>query len=195
MNYFTPLSSLYRGGDAAQALSPRGAAPLRDAEPSIDGARFREVLGHFATGVTVITAADSSGRLAGFTANAFSSVSLDPPLILVCVDYRSGSIEVLRRAGRFAVHILAEDQEATARTFARKGGDKLDGLRRAAELGGVPVLESFLALLDCELVAEHAAGDHGIFIGRVTRCELNGEAAAPLTCFRGRLGAMSPAVA
>ena len=128
--------------------------------------------------------------MAGLTASAFTSVSLDPPLILVCIDSRSRSVDVLRETRRFAVHILRADQEQVARSFAQRGAGKLKDVAFVWSRREVPTLQSYLVLLECDLVAEYDGGDHGIFLGRVARLDVPETVADPLTCFRGQLGAL-----
>lgn len=171
------------------------AAPGDSAWPpaaGVAGADFREAMGCFASGVTVVTAGTEAGEVAGLTANAFTSVSLDPPLILVCIKLESHSIEVLRRAGRFAVHVLRSDQAEAARTFARPAGDKLGAMALTWSRHDIPIMESCLLRLECGLAAEYDGGDHGIFLGRVLALELAPAPQAPLTYFRGKLGALRP---
>jgi flavin reductase (DIM6/NTAB) family NADH-FMN oxidoreductase RutF len=145
---------------------------------------FRRVLGHFASGVTIVSTCDADGRPTGLTASAFSSVSLDPPLILVCVDHKSQSYPAMRERGRFAVNILALDQEAVSRRFASSRLDKFDGVpHRITELG-VPVVEGAVAQLECVTVSMHVEGDHTIFVGRVEHAVAAG--GDPLLYSRGR---------
>ena len=136
---------------------------------SLDAAGYRKLIGHFATGVTVITTAHG-GLMHGMTANAVTSVSLDPLLLLVCVDREAHAYEQVLRSGRFGVNILAEEQEDISRLFATKGAPELGQLRGAAfRLGGhgTPVLEGCLAHVECEVVDRCEGGDHTIFIGAV----------------------------
>jgi 4-nitrophenol 2-monooxygenase / 4-nitrocatechol 4-monooxygenase, reductase component len=150
----------------------------------IDPNDFRHVLGHFATGVTIISTCDADGRPTGLTASAFSSVSLDPPLILVCVDHKSQSYPALRDRGRFAVNVLGHDQEHVSRRFATTRLDKFDEIpHRISELG-LPLVEGALAQLECTTVNAHVAGDHTIFVGRVEAARVLGE--HPLLYFRGK---------
>ncbi len=147
---------------------------------------FRHVLGHFASGVTIVTTFDADGRPTGLTASAFTSVSLDPPLILVCVDHKSQSYPALRESGRFAVNILQIDQQELSRRFATTRLDKFDGVafRPGAELA-VPLIEGALAQLECATVSAHVEGDHTIFVGRVERAH-TGRDGGPLLYYRGR---------
>jgi len=143
---------------------------------------FRKALACFATGVTVVTVARAPGQGHGMTANAFCSVSLEPRLVLVCVDHQSNTHPLLRAARRCGVNILREDQQGVARYFAEVEKDE----ETAARLGvryrftqrGTPLLESALAQLECVVVAAHEAGDHTIFVCEVEDVALS--AAAPL---------------
>jgi flavin reductase (DIM6/NTAB) family NADH-FMN oxidoreductase RutF len=147
---------------------------------------FRHVLGHFSTGVTIITTCDAEQRPTGLTASAFTSVSLDPPLILVCVDHKAQSYPTLRDSGRFAVNVLTHEQEAISRRFATTRLDKFDGVAFAISDLGVPLLHDALVHLECRTVSTHVAGDHTIFIGQVERSAAN--AGEPLLYYRGRYG-------
>lgn len=150
---------------------------------------LRRALARFVTGVTVVTAADAAGRPTALTVNAFTSVSLEPPLVLVCIDERSRAVGAIRSRGRFAVHLLAAGQGDLARRFARTGEDKLALLAEAPSALGNPLLRSWLALFECRLDAEHAGGDHRILVGEVLRLECRDEATPALTFFQGELGA------
>jgi flavin reductase (DIM6/NTAB) family NADH-FMN oxidoreductase RutF len=150
---------------------------------------FRKVLSHFASGVTIVTTTDADGRPTGLTASAFTSVSLDPPLILVCVSHKSQSYPAMRDRGRFAVNFLRQEQQELSRRFATTRLDKFDGVPyRMGELG-LPVLTDALAHLECVTANAHVEGDHTVFIGRV---DASGTADGdPLIYFRGhyaRLG-------
>jgi flavin reductase (DIM6/NTAB) family NADH-FMN oxidoreductase RutF len=149
-------------------------APLpRDDGRVIDPRRFRDTVGAFPTGVTIVTASGDDGP-AGMTTNAFASVSLDPPLILVCFDDRSRTLPVVRQCGRFAVNILRAGQEELATIFASKRvpADKFAEVTHNAE-HGVPVLDDALAWLVCDVEDLLPAGDHTIGIGRVTALDLD----------------------
>jgi len=158
----------------------------------ISADEFRQVLGHFATGVTVITVRDPDGRPTGLTASAFTSVSLDPPLILVCVDHKSQSYPALIVSKTFAVNILSLDQEAVSRRFATtKIENKFEGVPFTLSPLGLPLIDSALAQLECATVNIHPEGDHSIFIGRVERSQ--SAAGAPLVYYRGRYDRLSGA--
>jgi flavin reductase (DIM6/NTAB) family NADH-FMN oxidoreductase RutF len=147
---------------------------------AFSGQEFREALGCFATGVTVITTA-SEGHGYGMTANAFSSVSLDPPLVLVCAITGNEGSEIIARNGKFAVNILAADQEPISRYFSSKdrprGPDAFRDVAHRHGVTGCPILDGVAGHLDCTLVASHEAGDHVIFIGEVQALEVAPEAA------------------
>jgi flavin reductase (DIM6/NTAB) family NADH-FMN oxidoreductase RutF len=145
---------------------------------------FRRVLGHFATGVTILTTCDSDARATGLTASAFSSVSLDPPLVLICVDHKSQSYPALKERGCFAVNILSVDQQAISRRCASSRLDKFDGVPHTISDLGLPLIEGAIAHLECTTVSTHVEGDHTIFVGRVERARVGtGE---PLLYFRGQ---------
>ena len=146
---------------------------------------YRRALGSFATGITIVTARAPDGRIAGVTANSFCSVSLDPPLVLVCVDHKALSFPALRDHGRFAVNILRADQEALSRRFATsKIVDKFEGVPHTISALGLPLVEGALAHLECVTVSTHVEGDHTIFVGRVERAGVPG--GEPLLYFKGR---------
>ena len=152
----------------------------------IDVATFRELMGRFATGVAVITVADRE-RYHGMTANAVASVSLDPLLLLVCVDRTTHMHGMLASSGRFVVNILAADQERVSRLFAQKMEPELRSLRgERFHLGasGSPILSEALAYLDCRLSSAYDGGDHTIFVGEVIDGATLREA-PPLIFYRG----------
>jgi 3-hydroxy-9,10-secoandrosta-1,3,5(10)-triene-9,17-dione monooxygenase reductase component len=151
-----------------------------------DAAEFRTVLGQFATGVTIITAMDD-GEPAGVAANSFTSVSLDPPLVLFCVALSSSTWPRIERARKFAVNILGEHQEELSRLFAAKGADRFAQIDWHLGVGGSPVLEDCIAYLDCEFWAEYDGGDHIIVVGRVLDLGVNHDA-GPLVFFQGQYG-------
>lgn len=138
---------------------------------SFDARELRQALGSFVTGVTVITTVDAEGRPHGLTVNSFSSVSLDPPLVLWSQSRSAASHHVFSEAERFAVNVLADDQVEISNRFARGGADKFAGTPRAYGLGGVPLIEGCAALLECRKVQSYPGGDHVVFIGEVQRIE------------------------
>ena len=128
---------------------------------------FRTALRSFAAGVTVVTTRDREGRPSGLTASAFTSVSLTPPLVLVCVDHAATAHPDFLEHGWFAVNVLRREQEALSRRFAVSGGDKFDGVSYHPGSSGLPLLDGTLASLECRVLETHEAGDHTIFIGLV----------------------------
>ena len=133
--------------------------------------QFRRVVGHFATGITVITVEREPGQVHGMTANSFTSVSLDPLLILICVDHNARLLSYLTVQRRFGVSILKETQQATSEHFAKPLQDEVAterlGIRFRWTDSGIPLLEEALAHLACNVVAEYPAGDHAIFLAEV----------------------------
>lgn len=133
----------------------------------LDDAALRHVLGHFCSGVTVITA-NHDGRPVGFSCQSFASLSLDPPLVLFTASLASQTLPRLRAAGTVAVNVLAEDQEELARTFARTGlPDRFDGVAWHPGPEGVPLLDDAVATMVCRIEAEHPGGDHLIVVAEV----------------------------
>jgi flavin reductase (DIM6/NTAB) family NADH-FMN oxidoreductase RutF len=148
--------------------------------------RFREALGHYASGITVITSR-IDGESVGFTCQSFYSVSMSPPLVSFSVMASSASYPRIRQAGRFAVNILSDEQVNLSNQFARRGTDKWHGVAWQASPLGNPVLAGSLHWLDCEIHAEHTAGDHLIVIGEVKALSLeNATATQPLLYFKGQ---------
>jgi flavin reductase (DIM6/NTAB) family NADH-FMN oxidoreductase RutF len=151
---------------------------------AIEPADFRRVLAQFASSVTAVTTRDAAGRALGLTVTAFSSVSLDPPLVLVCVDARSETHVGFRESGTFGVSILAEEQEDVSRRFAWSGAAKFDGTELVAGSTGVPLVAGALAHIECRLVAAHPAGDHTIYVGEIVA--LTTRPGRPLVYHQGR---------
>jgi flavin reductase (DIM6/NTAB) family NADH-FMN oxidoreductase RutF len=151
---------------------------------------FRAALGRFATGVTVITVETDEGGVHGMTANAFCSVSLRPPLVLVCIDHLAETYLRVRERGCFGVSVLKADQEALSEYFADPQRDPDSayrlGIRYWKMKSGTPVLEKTLANLDCRVVDAHPAGDHTIFVGEVREVAVSD--GLPLLYFRGHYG-------
>jgi len=141
---------------------------------SISSQEFRNSLSMFATGVTVVTGSDDEGRHHGITVSAFCSVSLEPPLVLVCIEKNARCHDIFLDSGRFVVNILGEDQEAVSERFATQLEDKFDGMDFTVDEDGLPVLDGTIAYVTCELDNAYEGGDHTIFIGRVVRTEVTG---------------------
>lgn len=151
----------------------------------MDQTKFRLTLGHFATGITVVTTIDDKEQPVGLTANSFSSLSLDPPLILVCIDKKSASLQAFQKDAPFIVNILTEDQEDECWSFAKTGKDKFEGISYQKTAEGVPYLTENLATIHCTVYKNFTAGDHVIVTGNVNEVQYN-EQANPLLFFRGK---------
>jgi flavin reductase (DIM6/NTAB) family NADH-FMN oxidoreductase RutF len=149
-------------------------------------ARFRQVLGHFATGVTIVTAVDDDGPT-GMSVNSFTSVSLDPPLVAFCVGNRSATWPRIRESGRFCVNILGSDQEALSRAFAGPAAARFTGLGWRPSPSGAPLIDGALAWMEVTVEAVHPAGDHVMVIGRVHHLDVTHQG-PPLVFFRGGYG-------
>ena len=160
---------------------------LRMALTSPTSSEFRLALGQFATGVTVVTAARAPGRVHGMTANSFTSVSLEPLLILICVNQSARLLPMIERQKRFGVNVLKDTQRAVSEYFARPEEDeKIErqlGIRFRWTDNGIPLLEDALVHLACRLSGSHVAGDHTIFLGEVDSVEVFG--GEPLLYLRG----------
>lgn len=150
-----------------------------------DPRTLRDAMGCFATGVTIVTALDATGTPAGLTANSFTSVSLDPPLLLVCVADTSGTAPILRDAAHFGVNVLQIGQQPASNRFATRGEDRFANLPWAPGQTGVPLLEGSLVSFECQRESLHEAGDHFILVGRVVRAQFEPHR-DPLLYFRGK---------
>lgn len=156
----------------------------------IEPATLRRVCGLFVTGVVVITSGDGE-RTTGTTVNSFTSVSLDPPLVLFCLHLRSRLQEVLGQTGTFGVNVLRGDQESVAWTFAGRGTPGAPEVRYRRCVDGVPVLEEALAFLACRIVNEYPGGDHTIVVGEVIEAGIP-RRQEPLIFFEGAFGVLEP---
>jgi 3-hydroxy-9,10-secoandrosta-1,3,5(10)-triene-9,17-dione monooxygenase reductase component len=168
--------------------------PSDDPEAVRAARHFRDVLGRFATGVTVVTST-SQGEPVGMTCQSFCSVSLSPPLVLFCPAKASRAWPLMRQAGFFCVNLLAADQAPLSDRMASKGADKYDGVGWSPSKTGAPLLDGVLGYIDCTIERVHEAGDHYIVVGRVQELGFGaedtadpGDQAAPLTFYRGRYG-------
>ncbi len=154
--------------------------------PGFDQDVFRRVVGHFASGVAVITTAHD-GRLYGTTASAVSSLSMDPPMMLMCLNRSSSTHDAVRAAGAYAINILADHQEDLALRFGRKGADKFAGVSyTVSEHGGVPVLDGVLATITCVVTEAPQGGTHSVFFGQVV--DAGAASGNPLAYYRGTFG-------
>jgi flavin reductase (DIM6/NTAB) family NADH-FMN oxidoreductase RutF len=157
---------------------------MPDTPRPFDQRNYRDALGSYPTGVTVVAARDRRGRPVGITVNSFTSVSLEPPLVLWSIARSSANFADFAEASHFSVNVLAEDQVEISQRFARAGGDKFTGLRYTEGLAQIPLIPGSLAQLECATEARHDGGDHVIIIGRVLRIAWrDGE---PLVFHRGR---------
>ena len=151
---------------------------------AFDARELRKVMGCFATGVTVITTRDQSGSPYGLTANAVTSLSLVPPLLLICVDRKAETYPHFFDSKIFVLNILGEDQEAVSRRFATTGGDKFTGLTYRLGNLGTPILEGTLGCVECRIIETIEGGDHVIHIGEVEHAEWRD--GRPLVFYRGK---------
>nr|WP_294169118.1 flavin reductase family protein [uncultured Sphingomonas sp.] len=161
------------------------AAPPSEYRTGSDPRTLRDALGCFATGVTVVTCLDRDGQPAGLTANSFTSVSLDPPLLLVCVAKRAASARALTGASHFAVNVLQTHQQPASIRFAAKGEDRFGATPWSPGECGPPVLRESLGVFECAVHAVHDGGDHHIVVGEVLRASFD-PTLDPLLYFRGR---------
>jgi 3-hydroxy-9,10-secoandrosta-1,3,5(10)-triene-9,17-dione monooxygenase reductase component len=160
------------------------------AHAPIDPELFRSVLGNFASGVTIVTAMDD-GEPVGLTAQSFTSLSLDPPLVMFCPKITSTSWPRIEHARHFAANILAEGQDALGIQFARSGGDKFADVEWTPGPTGAPLLGGVLAHIDCTIEAVHPGGDHQIVIGRVLHLAAESDK-KPLVYFRSAFESLAP---
>jgi flavin reductase (DIM6/NTAB) family NADH-FMN oxidoreductase RutF len=151
---------------------------------AIDPRELRNVFGAFATGVTVITTTDTSGKPFGLTANSYTSLSLDPPLVLVCVDKKVDCYACFEQSKVFVINFLAEDQAQLSTRFATKGIEKFEGVPTRAGSLGAPLLEGAIGYIECKLVSGYEGGDHTIYVGEVQTASASGD--RPLLFFKGK---------
>ena len=137
----------------------------------VNSDRFRQVMGHFATGITIVTTRDAKGKPYGLTVNSLTSVSLNPVLVLVCLDNKLSGLQAFKDAKHFGVSILSEHQEDISRLFAKKDSERPPSIYFEGPLG-MPLLRNSLAVMECEIVNVYAAGDHQIFLGEVRSAEV-----------------------
>ena len=158
----------------------------------IDADEFRKACGLWATGVSIVTSVDGQGRPFGLTMNAVTSLSLEPPMFLVCVDKGSDTLQAMLDSGVFCVNVLAQGQQALSDRFAKKGDDKFSGIEHKAGATGAPVLAGTLLAIECTVKAVLPGGDHEIFCGAVERVFANhSESAEPLLYYGGRYGTVN----
>lgn len=162
-------------------MSPRGPSPLPP-----DPATYRTVLGHFATGVVLVTAMEGDEPV-GMACNSFTSVSLEPPIVLFCAAKSSSTWPRIQASGKWAANFLDEDGEEICRLFAQKGADRFAHIGTTPGRTGSPIIEDALAFVDCETIVEHDAGDHLIVVGKVIELGYRHEG-KPLLFYRGGYG-------
>jgi flavin reductase (DIM6/NTAB) family NADH-FMN oxidoreductase RutF len=158
--------------------------------PAFDSRQFRDALGEFATGVTIICAGTGDGRYVGLTANSFNSVSLDPPLVLWSLARQSASLSAFETAERYSVNVLAAEQTELARRFSRPHKDRFAGVRYRMGWADAPLIDGCVAWFECRHYARHLAGDHMIFTGEVATCER--AKGSGLVFHHGRFGSVVP---
>jgi flavin reductase (DIM6/NTAB) family NADH-FMN oxidoreductase RutF len=159
---------------------------VEQSSAEVSATEFRQAMGHFATGVTVVTSVGDDGEPVGTTASAVTSLSLDPPLVLVCFDRTSLTLRAIRSHGAFVVNVLSAPQEHLSANFARRGlAAAWDGVRHRPGPTGSPRLHGVLAALECTVENRLPGGDHEIVIGRVQDIEIGHDGAAPLLYWRG----------
>src|SRR5438105_8302459 len=144
---------------------------------------FRSAMSRFASGVTVVTAKTESNQPSGLTVSSFASLSLEPPLVLICIDKRASIHDLLVEGRYFAVNVLAEDQEILSRRFASRDADRFSGTGYTEGVTGVPLLNDVLVAVECRIVQTYPGGDHTIIVGEVERATVSDS--KPLAYFRG----------
>jgi 3-hydroxy-9,10-secoandrosta-1,3,5(10)-triene-9,17-dione monooxygenase reductase component len=172
---------------SSPADASAGGAGERMSQPTVEEIAFREAIAHFATGVTIVTTT-YEGRPAGMTASAVCSLSVDPVLLLVCIDNRLATHRAIDASRRFAVNVLGEGDEALARRFARSAEDKFEGVP-LIEGSDPPVLAQAIASFVCDVQERVPGGDHSIFVGQVQTCAAT-RGRRPLLYFRSSFGAL-----
>ena len=151
---------------------------------AIDLQELRRIMGHFATGVTVITTMDKAGTPYGLTANAFASLSLNPPLVLICIDESVQCYPHLNESKLFAVNVLSEEQEKVSRRFATKGIEKFNGLPWHKGATGLALLDGAIGHIECKVIHAYDGGDHTIYVGEVLSASASDD--RPLIFFKGK---------
>ncbi|MCO4094828.1 MAG: flavin reductase family protein [Acidovorax sp.] len=151
-------------------MNPSLPRPALARPPSFSTREFRDALGMFATGVTIVTARDAQGELIGLTANSFNSVSLDPPLVLWSLSRAAASMPAFANGSHYAINVLAADQKTLAERFASRGVDRWAGVEHSPGISNAPVLAGTAATFECFNRSRYEEGDHVIFVGEVERC-------------------------
>ncbi|MFB3906162.1 MAG: flavin reductase family protein [Acidobacteriota bacterium] len=167
-----------KGREFGESVDLQGVRPYTgsmEGEAGPTPTEFRRVMSHLVTGITVVTSVTSDGQVYGITVNSFTSVSLHPLLVLICLDNRLAGVDSFQRGSLFGVSILAEDQEEISRYFAKRGLDRSEAAYLTGATG-IPLVVGALATLECEIVNVFPGGDHTIFLGQVKACGLRPEA-------------------
>lgn len=172
-------------GQLLEFLERRQPREAMEFKAGSDPRTLRDAMGCFATGITIVTALDAAGTPVGLTANSFTSVSLDPPLLLVCIANTAGTAPILREAAHFGVNVLQIGQQPASNRFAAKGEDRFANQPWAPGQTGVPLLGGSLVSFECQRESLHEAGDHFILVGRVVRAQFEPHR-DPLLYFRGK---------
>jgi 3-hydroxy-9,10-secoandrosta-1,3,5(10)-triene-9,17-dione monooxygenase reductase component len=174
------------------AVGDHGHPVSRAISGDVTAAELRDAMGHFATGVTVVTSVGDDGEPVGTTANAVTSLSLDPPLVLVCFDLASATLRAVHRHGAFAVNVLGAGQEHLSANFARRGlAAAWDEVRHRRGPTGSPRIEDVIAHVECTVEHTLPGGDHEIVVGRVRHVSTNGNGEAPLVFWRGKYASVT----
>ncbi|WP_226702807.1 flavin reductase family protein [Microbulbifer elongatus] len=166
----------------AELLAP-AMDEISERQHALEPLHLRQVFGQFATGVTIVTTGSDTGEAVGMTVSSFNTVSLEPPLILWCIDKKTGCFDAFNQCEHFAIHVLSDQQDNLSSLFARRGVDKFSGLNYHMSDQGVPLLHEYCARLQCTLTARYEGGDHLIMVGRVD--QMHTQDRAPLIFHRG----------
>jgi flavin reductase (DIM6/NTAB) family NADH-FMN oxidoreductase RutF len=187
-----PSTGYSDNGISGTGNSGMGSSGPGKSGTGVSAAEFRDAMGQFATGVTVVTSVDADGQPVGTTANAVTSLSVDPPLVIVCFDLGSVTLQAIRGHGAFVVNVLAAPQQHLSRNFARRGlAAAWDGIQHRRGLTGSPRLEDVLAVLECTVEHVLPGGDHEIIVGRVRHVETSANPNGPLVFFRGTYASLT----
>lgn len=170
---------------------PLSPSPLQALPPNFSSSEFRNALGMFATGVTIVTARAQDGTLVGLTANSFNSVSLSPPLVLWSLARAAGSMAAFSAGSHYAINILSAEQQDLARQFAARDGDRFAHVQFMPGAGGAPLIAGAVATFECFNRSRYEEGDHVIFVGEVERCH-HQPGASPLLFHGGRFYSEHP---
>ena len=173
------------------AVDNAACAVRNEGQAEVSPAQLREAMGHFATGVTIVTSVGADGEPVGTTANAVTSLSLEPPLVLICFDLNSATLAAIRAHGAFAVNVLGHRQHHLSTNFARRGlAAAWDEVRHQRGPTGSPRLADVIAIIECTVEPSLPGGDHEIIVGRVRQVETNGDGAKPLVFWRGKYASL-----